>query len=109
MDAKRHTAEKSLAVVCAQTLKICRVPFWGGESAPFLKRDKDEKSRTTVDVQPFLYQNAAKGRKTTSKQICSHNVYNAQGLEESRRVCYDGKKHKGDQADEFCTEKGEGA
>ena len=32
-----------------------------------------------------------------------------QGLEESRRVCYDGKKHKGDQADEFCTEKGEGA
>ena len=34
LDTKGHTAEKSLASVCAQTLKICRVPFWGGESAP---------------------------------------------------------------------------
>ena len=34
MDTKGHTAEKSIAVVCAQTLKICHVPFWGGESAP---------------------------------------------------------------------------
>lgn len=62
---------------------------------PCLERDKDEKSRTAVDVQPFLYQNAAKERKTTTKTACSHNVYNARGLEESRRVCYDGKKHKG--------------
>lgn len=62
---------------------------------PCLERDKDEKNRTAVDVQPFLYQNAAKERKTTTKRACSHNVYNARGLEESRRVCYDGKKHKG--------------
>lgn len=67
MDTKGHTAEKSLASVCAQTLKICRVPFGVVNLRPCLERDKDEKSRTAVDVQPFLYQNAAKDGKTTAK------------------------------------------
>ena len=70
MDTKGHTAEKSLASVCAQTLArdfsaVC--PFGVVNLRPCLERDKDEKSRTTVDVQPFLYQNAAKDGKTTAK------------------------------------------
>ena len=49
-------------------------PFGVVNLRPCLERDKDEKSRTTVDVQPFLYQNAAKDGKTTAGRTCSHNI-----------------------------------